>query len=146
MSELIVSTPENITLRRGQRLSVVTSDVYNIAQRVKELDPNLRIVLHEGHEKPWVIVEMGPDGVERFVSRYEELDSRIIDHLRYMLAVPLQQRVEKLAQEVDKSNEELGRLDGERMEKFQYDFHKALLESNMITPKWGRSYRPKKRG
>lgn len=145
MSDLILNKPANITLRDGQKLSVVSSDVYKIADRVKELDPNLRLILHEGHEKPWVVTEFGTDGVEYFVSRYEELGPHIIEHLKYMRSVPLEQRVAKLAQEADKANERLGHWDGDKFEEFSYDFHKAMREANMIMPHWGKSFRPVKK-
>ncbi len=144
MSELILNKPTNVRLRDGDRLSVVSSDVYKIAERVKEIDPNLRIILHEGHEKPWVVTEIGRDGVEYFVSRYEELGAHILEHLQYMRAVPLEKRVERLAREADAENARMGQLSGERMEEFQYDFHKAMRDSNMIMPHWGKSFRPVK--
>jgi hypothetical protein len=146
MTELMLNKPENIHVKGGQRLVMVDSDVYNIAERLKEIDPHLKLVLHEGHEKPWVVVERGLNGVEYFVSRYEELGSHILEHLRYMRAVPLKDRVEKLAREADAANEKMGRWDEEKMDKFAHDFLKAAVESNMIDPKWTRNYALKKRG
>lgn len=141
MSDLLLNKPANITVRNGQRLSVVTSDVYNIAERVREIDSRLRLVLHEGHEKPWVVTETAEDGVEYFVSRYEELGSHILEHLQYMRAVPFKDRFEKLAKEADAANDRIGHMSDERMEEFAHDFQKALVESNMVDPVWTRNYR-----
>lgn len=124
-------------------MSVVDSDVFNIAERVRELDPSLRVVLHENHERPWVVVERCADGEERFVARYAELDARVVDDLRYMLAVPFDQRLAKVAREAEESNERLGRMTDEQFDRFAWDFKRSLYEANMADFKWGRSYRPK---
>ena len=138
MTPLITPRPSNLV---STRQVPVESDVYNICMRVQELDPNLRIVLHENHPKPWVVMERGPDGEERFVSRYEELDARIIENLRYMQAVPLEKRIDELQRQADAENAKHGMMSEERFEKFAYDFQKALVDSNMSNPVWGRSYR-----
>jgi hypothetical protein len=121
-----------------QTLSYVEHDVYNIAERIRQIDSNLRLVLHEGHERPWVVLEVGPDGQERFVSRYEELDARIIDHLLYMLKVPFEERLARLDREIEAANAGFGRMTEEQFERFARDFFDAGVKSNIINPKWGR--------
>lgn len=138
MSDLVTPRPSNLVMKDPVP---VESDVYNICNRIKELDSNLRVVLHEGHEKPWVVVERGPDNEERFVARYEELDARIIEHLRYIQAVPFEDRVRKLDKEVEEANARHGMMSDERFEEFAHDFHKALVESNLADPVWMKSYR-----
>lgn len=119
----------------------VESDVYNICTRIKEIDPNLSVVLHEGHPQPWVVMERGPDGEDRFVSRYENLDARILEKLRYMLAVPFEKRLEVLTREVEEANKAHGRMNEEQIDRLAHAFYDAGVKSNMIDPKWGKSYR-----
>lgn len=128
-------------------MTMVESDVYDICNRIKEIDPNLSVALHEGHAQPWVVMERGPDGEDRFVSRYAELDSRILDNLRYMLAVPFEKRVEVLQKQVEENNAKIGHMNEEQMDRFAHQFRDALVKSNMADPVWSRSYRNvKKKG
>lgn len=138
MSDFIVNRPENLFTANGVSMTHVSSDVYGIAQRVKELDSNLRIVLHEDHPKPWVVVERGPDGEERFVKRFAELDARIIEELQYMRAVPLHRRVAEAEKIEARENEKFGRLTEEQFERLAFDFLKAGRESGILNPKWTR--------
>lgn len=141
MSDMLIPRPANLTVHGDKALAPVDGDVFNICNRIKEIDSRLRIVLHEGHQKPWVVLEMCADGEERFVSRYEELDSRILTDLQRMLAVPFMERVEKLSREIDAKNAQHGRMTEEQIDQLAHAFRKAAVESNMIDPKWGRSYR-----
>lgn len=136
--------PENLTVReqQGKKMTMVEGDVYNICSRIKEIDPNLRIVLHEGADKPWVVLEKSVvDGEERFVSRYAELDGRILDDLRYMLAVPFEKRIQKLEHEIEANNSKIGKMTEEQIDQMAHAFKDAAVKSNMIDPVWGRSYR-----
>lgn len=122
---------------------MVTSDLYHIAERIKEVDPNLSLVFQKGHERPWVVMEAGRDGVERFVSRYSRADATILENLRYMLNVPFEKRIAELEKKIEAENRAKEQFPEDKFEEFAYDMHKAMVESNMISPKWGRSYRPK---
>lgn len=138
MSKLIV--PSGSSGIKGTP-SYVSSDLYGISHRIKEIDKNLSLVFHKGAKRPWVVMEMCADGEERFVSRYEKADARILDDLRYMLAVPYEHRLEALEQKTAAENAAKEFMDEETFDRFAYDFHKAAVESNMIDPMWGRSYR-----
>lgn len=142
--------PENMKIAGvdPNTLSVVESDVFDICNRIKEIDPHLFIVLHKGHEKPWVVCEQCLDGVERMVKRYEELTPQVLEDLRYMMAVPYEQREREAQAQIDKENaaRENAWMESEKHERFMWDFRKALEESNMADFKWHRSYRPKVRG
>ncbi len=126
---LVVRKPDN--MRSNDRL--VESDVFGICERVKQLDPNLVVRLNEGHTEPWVILEIGQDGVERFVSRYSELDARIIEDLQRMLRIPFEQRFRATADRIDRENEERMRniFDDEQMERLSWEMRRALRQSNM---------------
>lgn len=142
MSKLIV--PASTSGIQGT-VEMVSSDLYNISQRIKEVDPNLSLVFHKGKERPWVVMEKCADGEERFVSRYEKADGRILDDLRRMLATPYMERLEKLEQKIAAENKAKEFMSDEAFERFAYEFHKAAVESNMIDPKWGKSYRKVKK-
>jgi len=133
-------------MRGANAMTQVESDVYNICTRVREIDPSLSVVLQEGHPKPWVVMELGIDGEERFVARYEELDARILENLRYMLAVPFEKRLDVLQRQADKENAERGRLTEEKIDQLAHAFYDAGVKSNLIDPKWGKSYRNVKGG
>lgn len=92
MSTLELPLPENLVAQGYVR---VDSDVFNICGRIREISPNLRLNFREGRDKPWVVTEMSRDGVERFVAQYEEADGRILESLRYMLKVPLMERLRR---------------------------------------------------
>jgi hypothetical protein len=143
MNKLIV--PASTSGIQGT-VEMVSSDLYGIAQRIKEIDRNLTLVFHKGHKRPWVVMELCADGEERFVSRYEKADARILDDLRRMLAIPYMQRLDALEDRIAAENAAKEFMSGETFERFAYDFHKAAVESNMIAPKWGRSYRKVKHG
>ena len=138
---LLTPRPDNLTVPRHRQYANVEADLYSICTRIKELDPNLRVVLHEQHPQPWVVLEMGADGEERFVARYAELDARVLENLRYMLAVPFEQRLAKVEREVEHSNDRRGHLNEEQLDKLAHAFKDAAVKSNMIDPVWGRSYR-----
>jgi hypothetical protein len=139
MSDLMLPMPSNVVTRN--RMAVVDSDLFNIAQRVREVDPNLVLLLDERNEKPWVVMERGADGVERFVKRYSELDNRIVEDLKYMLAVPLNERMERVNREIEQADAERQGLKGEKFEQFAHDFMEAGKKSGIIDPNWSRSYR-----
>lgn len=141
----IPKVPENLRYNR-QNLTLVTSDVFNICERIKEIDKNLIVRLRDNHEKPWVVMELGADGEERYVAAYEELDQRILEDLRYMLAVPFEQRLAAEAKKADEHNARLGHMSDEKMDRLAWDFQKAMVESNMVNPKWSKNMPLRKRG
>lgn len=137
MSDLLLTgSPDNLRLPnylRGAR--VMTSDVFSVCERIRELDPNLYVVLHEKHELPFVVMERCRDGEERLVKRYKELSSAIIDDLKRMLSVPWETRFKQRAKEVDDHNakQESAWEESESHERLIYNLGKALKESNIAT-------------
>lgn len=76
------------------------SDVYNICERVKEISPDLHIVVLANDEQHvFAIMEHCADGVERLVFKVSELDKRVLDKLNELMAVPLKTRIERLEKE-----------------------------------------------
>lgn len=112
MSLAIPIQPSNLRLSRK---IPIDSDVFNICERVKELDPRLTIhaydpPVHVGDKTyNYGISEQCDDGVERLVYRVEALDGRIIEHLQYLLHVPFERRfaiAERLADAAEEERKE----------------------------------------
>lgn len=120
---------------RGE-IKAVSGDIYNICERIKEIDRNLFIVHHEGHERPFVVMENCVDGEERMVSRYERLDASILEDLQRMLRIPFEQRMETLIKKIDAENAAKEREweESEAHEKFIWDMKNALRDSNIASP------------
>lgn len=128
MPAAIVPTPHGLRIN-GKYAKYVESDIFNVCNRIKEIDRSLSILLQEGHERPWVVVELCADGEERLVKRYEELTPAILSDLRRMLAVPFQQRIDEMQKEADLAND-VARQQREsgKWEQFVDDFQKTLYE------------------
>lgn len=152
MSLITVGAPDNIKIAGVSpfALRMVESDVHDIARRIKEIDANLYVVVHQGHERPFVVMEHALDGNERMVSRYERLDASILDDLRYMLRVPFSERFAATTKRVDAENkaQEDAWKESESHEMFMWEFRRALEESNMVDFMWGKYYmnRGRRRG
>jgi hypothetical protein len=133
MSLSVIGTPSNMKIAGAPnaKLRVVESDVFNVCDRIKEIDPSLHVVLHEDHPEPWVVMEHCHDGVTRMVKRYAQLDPSILDDLRYMLHVPYTERARVVAAEVEAHNAELEKVDEEKMERMAFDMRRALRDANM---------------
>lgn len=134
---LVAGIPDNMRLDVSgdqKKMAMVDSDLWNIADRIKEIDPNLIIIFHEGAKEPFVIMENGPDGVSRFVARYAELDQRILEDLRYMAHIPFDERLKKVEREIDAKNAALEAQDPEVMEWLASEMRRELKKANMIDP------------
>ena len=129
---------------------VVESDVYNICERIREVDPDLFIVVADPPRpdgKNFIVMEIDQSGAESLVSRYEELDARIIEDVERMRKIPLPQRLEQL----EKDNTKFERAEQERMEEELYERlggpmwhqleHDGFIDSRGVSaPKRGISY------
>lgn len=124
----IVPAPHGLMIK-GKPAKYVESDVFNVCNRIKEVDRNLSVALQEGHDLPWIVVEMCTDGEERLVKRYAELTPAILDDLRRMIAIPFQQRIDEMQREADLAND-VARAQRESgdWERFVDDFQKTLYE------------------
>lgn len=134
---LVAGIPDNMRLDVSgdqNKMAMVDSDLWNIAERVKEIDPNLMIIFHADAKEPFVVMENGPDGVSRFVARYAELDQRILEDLRYMARIPFDERMKKIEREIDKRNEALEKPDEEVMDWLATEMRREMKKANMIDP------------
>lgn len=134
--------PANLVVSPGCRPRVLTSDIYDICERVRELDPSLYIIeLASDDPRPYryVVMERCTDGVDRMALRVREgeLDGRVIEKLRYQLAVPFHDRVARLERDLEAwerqyREDELDRLVDEIGPRFQ----KMLHDCNFVhTPR-----------
>jgi hypothetical protein len=118
LGELIMPfVPANVNVEGRWRNAEVTSDVYNIADRLKELNDRLRINITEDTatgQWAYSIVEDTPEGWQ-LVFRCRRLDARVVEHVRYLLKVPFAKRFDEAEKIVAKDaenahNEELDAL------------------------------------
>lgn len=110
--------PSNLHLNsETDKVRHVTSDMFNIADRIREISPTLYIVEVERNTKEstrfgFIIMEDCPDGVQRLVFRATKdgmkssdgggLDARILERLRYMMALSLHDRIALIDKEREK--------------------------------------------
>lgn len=143
--ELMTPRPDNVRGRFGQW---VTSDVFHIADRLKELDPHLMVsaldppVVWAGKTYHFTISEMCRDGVERFVTRAQALDGRVVTSCERMLRVPFEHRFAEAEKEADKWEAE----EHERQLDLLYERMggnmRIQLERCGFTDPWGAKYQP----
>lgn len=102
--------PSNLHLAESDQVRMVTSDMYQIADRIREISDKLYIVEVERKTKEstkfgFIIMENCDDGVQRLVFRATKdgfqaktgaggLDARVLERLRYLMSVGLHERVE----------------------------------------------------
>lgn len=72
---------------------LVESDVFDICGQLKAIDPNLKVIWFDREKDPYVISETSLDGVERLVFKAQELDGRVVEKIRYIMSVPLEERM-----------------------------------------------------
>lgn len=136
MTQMLMPTP--FGLRTPARF--VEHDVYNVCQRIKEIDSRLQVVLQEGHKMPWVVMENCADGNCRMVKRYEELSPAILDDLRRMLAIPFEKRIEEMQKAADRENDAARKhRESDQWQEFVWDFQRTLHQSNLSDPKYYKS-------
>ncbi len=105
-AELIVAgVPSNIILPPGAKpLAQVEGDVYGICERLREYDPNIRVVPVEdgGDGIHFIVAEVGSDGELREIMPVQQLDGSIIERLKYLASVPAMQRLAEIQKQLDK--------------------------------------------
>lgn len=131
--------PANLVLSRGSRARVLTSDVYDICNRVAQLHPSLYIIELD-HDDPrpyrYIVMERCSDGVDRMALRVREgeLDGRVIRELQYQLAVPLPERAAKIERELEQWEKQQREEESDRLyEKIGPEFHRQLANCGFIT-------------
>lgn len=83
--------------------------MYSLCERIKDISPDLYINGFVNPEFPWIVVERCKDGQDRVVCKVKELDSRLLDYLRKLMSVPLNERlklIEKNEYELERKQHE----------------------------------------
>jgi hypothetical protein len=92
--------PSNLHLNpETDKVRFVSSDMYQIAERIKEISPNLYLVelqrdSEEGSKFGYALMEHQPT-MDYLVMRVaaDGLDGRVLERLRYMMALTLHERI-----------------------------------------------------
>lgn len=98
MTDILLPRPENVRVPHGTRSHMVEHDVFRIAERLKEISPNLYLyaldppVPFGDKLYCWSVNEFCQDRVERLVARFEHLDARVVEYIEYLLHVPFEKR------------------------------------------------------
>lgn len=106
-ADMLLHCPTNLSLPPGTGVAYVDSDVFDICNRVKEVDPNLKVVVYEGQEDKYThgIVEDTRDGIKLVFKigpaskETPELDGRVIRKLVRLQSVPLNERLKLIEKE-----------------------------------------------
>lgn len=101
----------NVFLPDGSRATHITSDLYGIAERLKQLDPELRVDLieHVNGEAVWAINHDDGNVIEHFFNvgpgnQIDALDARVIEHVQWCMRYTPAERVKMLCAEIDRNN------------------------------------------
>jgi hypothetical protein len=142
------AVPSNLHFPEDVDVQFVDSDMYGISERVSEISPDIHIwklarETPEGAEFGYTLTESCVDGVERLIFKVKELDARVVNRLKELFSVPLEERIEKLErenwrfeqdqkeQEFEELYEKLGRPMWTQME------HDGFIQRPVSYPKLG---------
>lgn len=148
------SVPTNLHLNPNtDRARLVTSDMYHICERIREIDPRLYIVelereTREGSKYGFAIMERCEDGVDRLVLRASQrgLDERILEKLRRIMALDLHARIAELDREREKWEAEQHENELEKLyEEMGGKMHRQLVADGFTQAPFPTSYRPMNR-
>lgn len=136
--------PSNLHLRDGVTARYVDGDLYNIANRVREVDRSLHVIeLAEEDECKFAIMEHCDDGLERLVFTVDELDGRVIERLQRIMAMDLRDRlalleIEEHKFEADRQDNEMEALYENMGRAFKHQLHRDGFSMSPVSyPKSG---------
>lgn len=120
---------------------MVEGDVYNICERIREIDPRLFIVQLESEDRcAYAIMEHCEDGVDRLVYKAFELDQRILAKMEYIRKVPFEQRFAAIEAEIEKEEAEQKERESEELfQKLGLPMQHQFAHDGFTDP-WGASY------
>lgn len=145
-ADLIVNgVPTNLLLPPGVHARHVDKDVFDICARLKEYDPNLRVIVigEPGGASAFAIMEVGPDGVERLVMRSATLHAGLISECQRMVKIPLKDRMAA----IDAANKKAQDAREDEMIDALYEnvgtkMYSELFRSSLASTPRPESYRP----
>lgn len=145
------AVPTNLHLNPNtDKARLVTSDMYHICNRIREISPALYILelereTKEGSKFGFAIMEKCNDGVDRLVIRASArgLDERILNKLRYIMAMDLHERIAMLDREREKWEQEQHENELEKLyEEMGGKMHRQLVANGFTQAPFPTSYRP----
>lgn len=130
----VAGIPSNIILPEGSKAQFVESDLYDICERIRELDENLRVVVleHVDGRAVFAITEIDRQGNVNLVMRIgpgckiDALDGRVIDHLNWIRAIPADVRAAQIEKEIAA---ERAYADEQKAEKLYEDMGQTLYDN-----------------
>ncbi len=139
------AAPNNLHFATDVRATILESDLYDICNRIKEIDPALFIVVLDSKHQDgysFAIMEHCDDGWDRLVWRVKELDQRVLNKAAYLKHVPFEKRIEE-AEKVEarmKAEQDAQQFD-ELFENLGRPMQRELARTGFIDPKVTTSYR-----
>lgn len=131
------AAPNNLHFAEDVKATIIESDLYDICSRLAEIDPTLFIILLEdGNDHRFTIMEHCSDGWDRLVWSVDQLDQRILQKAAYLKSVPFEHRfieAEKLEakmkteQEAEAFEEFYDKLGGPMRAQLRHD---GFIEGN----------------
>jgi hypothetical protein len=133
--------PSNLHLNPDtDKVRFVSSDMYQIADRIREISDRLYLVelqreSSEGSKFGYALMERCQDGVDRLVMRVaaDALDARVLDRLRYMMALDLHERIAICDRDREKwEREQQEHAAEELFERLGAPMHRQLAHDGFI--------------
>jgi hypothetical protein len=140
MSDFVIpgsAAPNNLHFPPHVKATLVEKDVFNICERLAEIDKSLFVIAVEGdRDCAFVIMEHCADGTDRLVWKAKELDARAVEKAEKLRAVPFEHRFKAIADQIDKEEQEQREHDlDELYERLGAPMLRELERTNFIDRK-----------
>lgn len=104
----VAGVPTNLRLPEGSTLAYCEPDLYNICERLRELDEALSVIVmkDDAGGAAFAITERTRQGVEELVMRVgpgckiDALDARVIEHIEWIRRIPAAERAAQIEREI----------------------------------------------
>lgn len=114
---------------------MVEGDLYNICERIREIDPSLSIIMlvDDASNCQYAVMEKCSDGVERLVSKHQVLDQRILNKMLELKHIPFEERFAAIERQIDIEEEERREAESEEFyEKMGGPMYTELARTGFI--------------
>lgn len=132
------AAPNNLHFGVDVRATIVDGDLYNICERIKEVDPRLFIVVLDkksDDDYSFAIMEHCDDGWDRLVWRVKELDQRVLTKAERLRKIPFERRMEEAeAMEARMKAEDEADAFNELYERLGAPMRRELANTGFIDP------------
>lgn len=128
------AAPNNLHFGPNVKATLVEQDVYNICERLQEVDPALFIIaVEDDKDCAFVIMEHCADGTDRLVWKAKELDPRVVEKAERLRSIPFEHRFKAIEEQIDKDEAEQRELEHEELyEKLGAPMLRELERTNFI--------------